>query len=227
MTIIQDSSFSHCIGLKSVIIPNTVTHIEYSAFDQCLSLTSIAIPNSVISIGDWAFAGSGLTSVTIPNSVTSIRDMTFYATSLTKVTIPNSVTNLGNFAFSTCHNLRSIYFQGSPPQLGTETFTDDLNLNLTLYYLPNATNGWTNPFGGRPTKLWSPTFGTLNNVAGVISCTITGAPTIPVGLEVSSNLTTGPWIRLYTSSLDGAGTYTFTDTDATNKPVRFYRMVGP
>jgi hypothetical protein len=73
VTIIGESSFVNCHGLTSVVIPSSVTSIEYLAFSDCSDLTSIDIPFSVTSIGNRAFSWcSGLTSVTIPNSVTSI-----------------------------------------------------------------------------------------------------------------------------------------------------------
>ena len=52
---IDGSAFENCIGLISVIIPNSVTTIGGSAFSGCAGLTSITIPNSVTSIGDGAF----------------------------------------------------------------------------------------------------------------------------------------------------------------------------
>lgn len=52
---IDDSVFSDCASLTSVIIPNSVTTIGESAFDYCISLRSITIPNSVITIEANAF----------------------------------------------------------------------------------------------------------------------------------------------------------------------------
>ena len=54
--------------IKSLIIPNSVTHVGGYAFSGCSGLTSVTIGNGVTSIGKSAFAGcSGLTSVDIPN----------------------------------------------------------------------------------------------------------------------------------------------------------------
>lgn len=70
---IGDSAFSGCIGLKSIVIPDSVTSIGWEAFRDCTGLTNITIPGSVTSIGLHAFSDcTGLTSLVIPNSVTTI-----------------------------------------------------------------------------------------------------------------------------------------------------------
>ena len=43
-------------GLKSVTIPDSVTHIGYAAFYGCGELTSVSIPASVTGIGSHAFS---------------------------------------------------------------------------------------------------------------------------------------------------------------------------
>ena len=78
--------FSSC-HLTNIILPNTVTSIEWCAFLSCSSLTSVIIPNNVTKIGSYAFS---------------------YCSSLTSITIPNSITEIGSYAFSYCTNLTSI-----------------------------------------------------------------------------------------------------------------------
>lgn len=51
MTEIGNSTFSYCISLTSITIPNSVSKIDDYAFRGCNSLTSISIPNSVSKIG--------------------------------------------------------------------------------------------------------------------------------------------------------------------------------
>ena len=84
-------------SIKSVVIPNGVTHIGYRAFSfsDCSSLTSITIPDSVTSIGERAFSDcSSLTRITIPDSVTSIGGRAFSGcSSLTRITIPAKFTD--------------------------------------------------------------------------------------------------------------------------------------
>lgn len=87
-----------------LIILDSTRGIAGYSFSYCIDLTSVTIPNSVTSIGDYTFSGcSGLTSIDIPNSVTSIGDYTFSGCSgLTSITIPNSVTSIGYGAFYNC-----------------------------------------------------------------------------------------------------------------------------
>ena len=57
-------------GIKSVVIPDSVTSIGAGAFSRC-PLTSVTIPDSVTSIGESAFRGcKNLSSLTIPAKFT-------------------------------------------------------------------------------------------------------------------------------------------------------------
>ncbi len=51
VTVIGDSAFSGCKGLKSVVIGDEVTVINANAFSGCSGLTSVTIGNSVTEIG--------------------------------------------------------------------------------------------------------------------------------------------------------------------------------
>ena len=119
---INNSAFVNCNGLKSIMIPDSVTNIGNFAFSGCSGLTSItgsatnvsavarqARPTSFvvnITIGNIiensAFSEcSGLTSITIPDCVTSIGYSAFSGCKgLTNITIPDSVTSIGLGAFS-------------------------------------------------------------------------------------------------------------------------------
>lgn len=124
-------AFTHCAGLKSVSIPNSVTNIDSYAFDLCTDLKSIKIPNSVTSIGNYAFNGcSSLTSVTISSSVTSIEWGTFKGcTGLAAIAIPKSVTNIGVFAFADCSSLKSLTIPNSVTKIGQGAFNGCSKLN--------------------------------------------------------------------------------------------------
>jgi hypothetical protein len=92
-TSIGNSTFSQCINLTSVTLPDSVINIGDEAFGYCHNLISITIPNSVTSFGSHVFVGCGLISVTVPSSVTDIGRLPFYADSnLTTINVDNSNT---------------------------------------------------------------------------------------------------------------------------------------
>ena len=67
---------------KSVIVPNTVKHIEEGAFRKCKKLTQIILPKSLETIGDFAFTNAkSLVEINIPKSVTSFGYEAFEGTS--------------------------------------------------------------------------------------------------------------------------------------------------
>ena len=57
MTTIPQRTFYMCTGLKSIIIPRSVTSIGDNAFVQCFSINEISLPNTLTTIGASAFSG--------------------------------------------------------------------------------------------------------------------------------------------------------------------------
>ena len=75
---IGSSAFSDCLLLEDIIIPDSITSIEYDAFSGCISLKDINIPDSVTEIRNEAFSGcTSLSSINIPDSLTYIADAVF------------------------------------------------------------------------------------------------------------------------------------------------------
>lgn len=66
---------------------------DYSPFRYCKKLSNVVIGNSVKSIGEYAFANTGLSKIDIPNSVTIICDYAFNeCLSLAEVNMGDSMT---------------------------------------------------------------------------------------------------------------------------------------
>lgn len=154
-------AFYQCVGLESVVIPDSVTGIGFQAFEGCTSLTSVAMGNGVKGIDAWAFEKcESLTSVIIPDSVLNInsrafgncRSLTnvkigngvtiidsevFYnCSSLTGVTIGNSVESIGYMAFAGCSNLMSITIPNSVTNIEGEALSIGTSTNLaTITFL--------------------------------------------------------------------------------------------
>ena len=138
--ILFDNSYSGNITVPEKItdegVEYTVTSFANGCFSNCKSLTSVSIPSSVTSIGSWCFAYcEELKSITIPSSVTSLGEVCFNSCkSLTSISIPSSVTSLGDHCFVGCSGLAKITCKNpTPPELGSEVFSNNTYLVSTLY----------------------------------------------------------------------------------------------
>jgi len=100
------------VKIRSVVIPNSVTHIEASAFNGQSELTTITFSSRLVEIGARAFSNCyALTSITLPASLTTIGNDAFrYNRSLTTVTIPSSITRI---TFGTTARVNTTVFQGT------------------------------------------------------------------------------------------------------------------
>lgn len=86
--------------ITDLIIPEGVTNIGSDVFYGCEGITTVSFPSTLETIGDNAFAQSGLTSVVVPQGLTTINDGAFMnCANLTSVTIPEGVETIGGSAF--------------------------------------------------------------------------------------------------------------------------------
>jgi len=142
-------------NIHSIVIEDKVTTIGNAAFMGCNDLASATIPNSVKSIGEWAFAYTGLASVTIPNSIESVGNFAFTGCNFASMLIPNSVTTIGSNAFSSCTSLTSVTVNWiTPLSVPVDIFSNVDMLALTLH-VPTGTKA---PYQADP--VWG-AFGTI------------------------------------------------------------------
>ena len=85
------------------IIENQIPK-EVFRFKQ--KLEKVILPDSLISVGDYAFAYTGIDSITIPSMVKHIGMSSFYACNKLKyISLPDSLQLIGYSAFENCINL--------------------------------------------------------------------------------------------------------------------------
>lgn len=118
-------AFYGCEELTSVNIPENVMVIDNGAFAYCKALKSMTVPDSVTRLGYSAFERcEGLTDVTLSKNIVSIEECTFEAcTSLTDIVIPEGVTSIGKSAFDGCTDLKDITIPESVAEIGGYAFS--------------------------------------------------------------------------------------------------------
>ena len=157
--IIETATNTLVVGIKSTVIPNSVTSIGESAFSGCSGLASVTLnSNAIVSRDCYSnsslkfFFGSQVQRYIIGNSVTSIGKNAFYDCSgLTSVTIPNSVTSIGSDAFSGCSGLKIVIvkdiaawcgikfgdYSSNPLYYAHHLYSDE-NTEITNLVIPNS-----------------------------------------------------------------------------------------
>ncbi|MCL1933575.1 MAG: leucine-rich repeat domain-containing protein [Candidatus Azobacteroides sp.] len=123
---IGDCSFSGCISLESIYIPEDLTEIGDYAFELCENLKTVNIPEN-ISVLIGTFSGcTSLTSIVIPSNVQRIFD-----------------------SFNGCENLKEIYCKNSVPPY--PAYFQGVNTIDCILYIPQGSydayyksEGWRN-----------------------------------------------------------------------------------
>lgn len=144
-------AFKDCLGLESVVIPQTVTDIEESAFQGCKKLASVTIPEGITEIKPYTFSGCGLTSLDFPDSLVKIGDYAFQNLKMRNLTIPNHIEACGTGAFANsslinvvlpdglenisdemferCDDLRTVKLPSNLKTIGVNAFSSCYSLN--------------------------------------------------------------------------------------------------
>ena len=112
---IGDRAFADAQQLKALVFEDTADHpsqltaIGAEAAANTPALTEVAVPSKAASLGEGAFADSGITRLSLPDSLTSIPARLVKNSSLlTKAVVGNAVTEIGEAAFSAAHSLKGL-----------------------------------------------------------------------------------------------------------------------
>ncbi len=109
--------------IETIEIKDGVTSIGQGAFAKTIGLLNIDIPTSVTSVGNYAFAYSGLTGISVPSSVTNIGTAAFTnCTNLVKVELPSTITDVKESTFSYCENVKRITIPDSVTAINRTAF---------------------------------------------------------------------------------------------------------
>jgi hypothetical protein len=121
VTTIGGSAFEST-SVGTVVLPNSITNIQYEAFLYCAKLTNVTIPSSVIQVQNFAFLGCPLLdniAVDSQNAFYSSVDGVLFDKNQTMLlqcpetktgtyTIPDTVSSIGSEAFYGCGNLTNV-----------------------------------------------------------------------------------------------------------------------
>lgn len=107
---IEQGTFSNCVNLERVVLPEGLRCIRAFTFEGCRCLSDFQIPSSVEKIEHYAFKGcDGLKSLKIPSNTVAIDWKAFAECyNLKEVSIPNNEMDIGEYAFYDCANLENV-----------------------------------------------------------------------------------------------------------------------
>lgn len=99
-----------------------VTAIPNGIFANCVGIKELVLPDSVKSIGYESFMGTSITSLVFDSNITEIKARAFYnCDSLKTVGIDKNVKTVGSAAFGDCYLLNSITFENDDVSIYTDT----------------------------------------------------------------------------------------------------------
>ncbi len=130
---IDDNAFYYCTALNTVNFDDggdDLLIIGNYAFYDTYALETLALPARVYSIGNNAFYESALSNLTFAenSALVSIGDSAFASTGVIQLAIPAGVVNIGNYAFYQCADLLEITFSEGLVSIGDHAFAGSTSL---------------------------------------------------------------------------------------------------
>lgn len=122
------------VNVPEVIDGKTVTVIGNGAFRGNRNIKYITLPSTLVSIGEYAFAESGVGYISIPEGITEIPAYCFADSRLFEAKLPESLTVIGDHAFDTI-NLHFLKVPDNVTYIGSYAISGGYGAE-THVYLP-------------------------------------------------------------------------------------------
>lgn len=111
---VTDSAFSGFYKVKKIVFPKTLKQIGSQAF-YGIGIKRLVLPDSVTEISRGAFDiglkySDGIKEIKLSRSLKKIGDDAFTGQCFTSITIPQNVEFIGAWAFDECSELKTVYF---------------------------------------------------------------------------------------------------------------------
>lgn len=117
-------SFSSCLKLKEIILPDSLKSIDDWAFNNCTALAKINLPDGLSSIGASAFRNCrAIEELTVPDSVTFIDGAAFYnCQGLKSIKLSENIDSIYRGTFTSCSSLENIKIPESVKTVYSQSF---------------------------------------------------------------------------------------------------------
>ena len=126
-------SFSNCIKLTSVYLPDSIT--SYVAFMGCSSLTDIRISGGIDELNYFPLVkGTAVTFLELPEGLTHIGLRVLEDSSLKSIVIPSTLENIDGGALDNCP-LKEVFYRGTAEQCPQTLLDRVAETEATIYYL--------------------------------------------------------------------------------------------
>ncbi len=116
-------AFANLTALKRIVLPSTLTTIDYGAFAGCISLVSVEGIGNVKFINEKAFMDCNISGAITLTEGVALGEYAFANNkNLQKLTLSEKTKSVASYAFSGCAKLKTVTIQAEKIKLGQYVF---------------------------------------------------------------------------------------------------------